>query len=357
MSPLRKKMQVYARADTSQALGQVATTLLPLAAIWAAMLSLVGRSLPLTMLLAIPAAALMLRVFVIAHDCGHGSFFPSRRANDVLGFFLGVLSLTPYRYWQLTHNAHHAASGNLDRRGMGDVTTLTVLEYAALSPMQRLGYRLLRNPVVLLGIGPILLFGIKHRFPWDLTRAHRREWTSVLATNAALLGMGMLARSTVGVGSALKVLSVTWLLAHSVGIWIFYVQHQFEHAYWARSESWDYERAALAGSTFLDLPPLLRWVTGSIGYHHIHHLVSRIPNYQLAMVQQAFATELHPVRIGIADGFAALRLNLWDEERGRMVSFADAVRRQTPDSLDTKDASEMFTHGSIKGRNGDANGE
>ena len=341
MSPLRKQMQVYARADTSQALGQVATTLLPLAAIWAAMLSLVGRSLPLTMLLAIPAAALMLRVFVIAHDCGHGSFFPSRRANDFLGFFLGVLSLTPYRYWQLTHNAHHATSGNLDRRGMGDVTTLTVLEYAALSPMQRLGYRLLRNPVVLLGIGPILLFGIKHRFPWDLTRAHRREWTSVLATNAALLGMGMLARSTVGVGSALKVLSVTWLLAHSVGIWIFYVQHQFEHAYWARSESWDYERAALAGSTFLDLPPLLRWATGSIGYHHIHHLVSRIPNYRLAMVHQAFATELHPVRIGIRDGFAALRLKLWDEERGRMVPFAAAALRQTPDAFDTRDSQQL----------------
>ena len=321
MSPLRKQLQIYARANTFRALVQVVTTLLPLVAIWAAMLSLVDDSLLLTMLLAIPAAAFMLRVFVIAHDCGHGSFFHSRHANDFLGFIFGVLSLTPYRYWQLTHNAHHAASGNLDRRGIGDVTTLTVREFTACSPMQRLGYRLLRHPVVLLGMGPILLFWIKHRFPWDLTRAHRREWASVLATNAALLGMGMLAHATVGLGAALKVLSVTWLLAHSVGIWIFYVQHQFEGAYWAHGKTWDFEQAALAGSTFLDLHPILRWVTGSIGYHHIHHLVSRIPNYRLATVHQVFATQLHPVRIGLADGFAALRLKLWDEERGQIVPF------------------------------------
>lgn len=321
VSELRKKLLTQAKPDTRRAVAQLVGTLIPLALIWMLALHLIERSLLLSFALTPLAAALMMRVFVFAHDCGHGAFFPSKIANDICGFWLGVLSLTPYRYWQHTHNAHHATSGNLDRRGCGDVTTLTLREYEALPSRQKLAYRIARHPVVMLGIGPFLLFWIKLRFPWDLPRSYKKEWESILATNGVLLLALLLAHISVGIGSAAMVMVPTLWLAHTMGIFIFYVQHQFEHGYWTRSASWDFEHAARKGSTFLDLPPLLRWITGSIGYHHLHHLVSRIPNYQLAQLHDQFESELQPVRIGVREGISAFRLKLWDEETAKMIPF------------------------------------
>ena len=296
-------------------------TLGPLILLWALMLRTVDQSRLLTLALAPLPALLLMRVFAMAHDCGHGAFFPSRTANDRWGFWLGVLSLTPYRYWQYTHNAHHAASGNLDRRGLGDITTLTLREFQGLSRSQQRAYRLIRHPLFLLGLGPILLFWIKQRFPWDLPRSSRKEWLSILATDAVLLAAMLLAHATVGLCKVAWVVVPPVWLAHMAGIFIFYVQHQIERGYWARRASWDFEAAALQGSTFLALPFPLRWATASIGYHHLHHLVSRIPNYQLASLHHQFAAELHPIRIGIREGIAAFRLKLWDEDAGRMVPF------------------------------------
>lgn len=326
VSPLTHRLLAQAQSDSHRAVAQLVGTLLPLGLLWMLALQVAQSSRLLALALCPFAAALMMRVFVFAHDCGHGSFFSSRAANDLCGFWLGALSLTPYRYWQHTHNAHHATSGNLDRRGLGDVTTLTRREYEALSIWQKRAYRIARHPVVMLGAGPFLLFWIKHRFPWDLPRKYKREWQSIWATNGVLLMGLLIAHGTVGIGTAAWVFVPTLWLSHLAGIFIFYVQHQFEHGYVARSADWDFEDAARKGSTFLDLPPLLRWITGSIGYHHLHHLVSRIPNYQLAQLHDQHAAELAPVRIGVREGIAAFRLKLWDEEAGRMIPFPqDAV--------------------------------
>lgn len=325
-SPLLARLRPYARADARTAYAQLAGTLLPLAGLWAAALHL-SRDAPLAALaLALPAAAMLMRVFILAHDCGHGALFPDRARNDRWGSLLGLLSLVPYRYWQRTHNAHHAASGDLDRRGLGDVPTLTVREYLASSPSARLGYRLVRSPLVLFGLGPIAAFWIKNRLPWDLPLGARREWASVLRDDAILAALALALGDAVGPGRALLALGPTWVLAHAAGIWLFYVQHQFEEAYWRRGDAWSFADAALRGSSFMLLPRPLMWITGSIGYHHIHHLQSRIPNYRLAEAHAAVAEHIAPVRIGLREGFAALRLKLWDEDAGRMVGWPDARR-------------------------------
>ncbi|MFO0655134.1 MAG: fatty acid desaturase [Polyangia bacterium] len=321
VSELTQKLVAQAKPDARRATLQLLGTLVPLGLLWALSFHVVQSSRLLAVALTPLAAALFLRVFVFAHDCGHGAFFPSRTANDFCGFWLGALSLTPYRYWQHTHNAHHATSGNLDRRGLGDVTMLTRREYEALPSSQKRAYRLARHPLVLLGIGPFLLFWIKHRFPWDLPRKYKKEWQSILATNGVLLAALLLAHVSIGIGRAAWVVVPTLWLAHMAGIFIFYVQHQFEHGYWMRSATWDFESAALKGSTFLDLPPLARWITGSIGYHHLHHLVSRIPNYQLELLHLRFSDELQPIRISVYDGIAAFQLKLWDEDANRMIPF------------------------------------
>jgi omega-6 fatty acid desaturase (delta-12 desaturase) len=276
-----------------------------------------------------PAAAFLVRLFMIQHDCGHGSFFRRRSVNDRIGRIIGVLTLTPYDYWRRTHAVHHATTGNLDQRGMGDVTLLTVAEYRGLPRWRRLAYRLSRNQLVMLGLGPIHLFVLKHRLPVGLMRAGKGVWISAMSTNLAIAGVvgGMCA--LVGVREFLLVQIPITLLAGSVGIWLFYVQHQFEDTYWARQGAWSFHAGALQGATHYDLPGVLRWFTANIGVHHVHHLSSRIPSYRL---REALADhpELREIgRITLGQSLACFRLALWDEESRRLVSFRDLRTSRT----------------------------
>jgi omega-6 fatty acid desaturase (delta-12 desaturase) len=267
-----------------------------------------------------------MRLFMIQHDCGHGSFFKSRRARNIVGFFIGVLTLTPYEYWRKTHAYHHAHSGDLDLRGFGDIDTLTIEEYYAKGWWGRLGYRLYRNPVFLFGIGAVLHFVVVHRFPWTTPRKWKQAWRSVWLTNLALMAILTVMALTIGLKSFLLVHGPVILFTCSAGVWLFYVQHQFEETYWHRTHDWDYYDAALEGSSFLALPRPLQWVTANIGIHHVHHLSARIPNYRLQEAMESIPELQNPTRVTMLDSIRLLGLSLWDEAEQRLVGFREARR-------------------------------
>ena len=316
-----KLLAPYMVSETGKALFQLLTTMVLYACGWYLMLRSLEISYWLTLLLSIPTAGFLVRLFIFQHDCGHGSFFPSRRANDKVGFILGVLMLTPYKYWQRTHAIHHGTSGDLDRRSFGDIETLTVDEYLELSPGKRFGYRVYRSLFVLLAIGPAFQFLIKHRLPFDIPRSWKREWSSVLWTNVVALGLLLLAWKLIGLQKFLLVQLPITLIAGAAGMWLFYIQHQFEDTYWERHEVWSFHQAGIEGSSFYDLPRILHWFTGNIGFHHIHHLASRVPNYKLKRCFRE-VSELHQVtRLSIWRSLQCSRLKLWDETTGKLVSF------------------------------------
>jgi len=316
----------YAQPSLARALLDLTTSVVPYVAISVLMVLTIDTSYIPTLVLVVPAAGFLVRTFVVFHDCAHGSLLPSRRANRYLGRVLGLFVLAPFARWRHDHAVHHGSSGDLDRRGVGDVITLTTAEYRARSPRGRLAYRLMRNPLVMFGLGPILAMIIGPRIA---TRSQRpRMRNSVLLTDCALLviavGLGWL----VGWGRLIVVWAPPALLAGSVGIWLFYVQHQFEDAYWKRADDWSYADAALRGSSYLRLPRILQFFTGNIGLHHVHHLNSRIPNYNLQRAHDENAV-LHGVPIlSLLDGLRAVRLKLYDEARGALVTFAQASRVQ-----------------------------
>lgn len=280
----------------------------------------------LSLVIAVPAAGFLVRLFMIQHDCSHGAFFRGRAVNDWLGRVIGALTLTPYDAWRRAHAVHHASSGNLDRRGIGDVTTLTVREYLALPRWRRLGYRLYRNPVIMFGVGPAYLFIVRHRLPVDLPRMGRRVWLSTMATNAAIALMVVAMMWLVGVHEFLLVHVPITLLASSIGVWLFYVQHQFEHTFWDGAPAWSLQEAALHGSSHYDLPGILRWFTANIGVHHVHHLCSRIPFYRLPRVLRDHP-ELKAVgRLTLLQSLGCVRLVLWDERDRRLISFRELRR-------------------------------
>ncbi len=319
-----RKLAGFRAPRLKRSLFELFVTAIPFAIFWVAELIGVKLGYWLSLVLALPAAAFLVRLFAIQHDCGHGSFFKSRRANDMLGRIIGVLTLTPYDDWRRSHAKHHAGSGNLDRRGVGDIDLLTVAEYRALPFRRRLAYRLSRNAIVLLVIAPIYVFIFRQRLPNDLFGADRQAWASTISTNLAiaalLIGLGLL----VGFGPLLLVHVPITLIASAVGIWLFYVQHQFEHTYWARDPEWSFHKGAFHGSTHYDLPAPLRWLTANIGIHHIHHLVSRIPSYRLHEVLRQHP-ELRDIgRLTLAQSLQCFRLALWDEQRQRLVGFRDA---------------------------------
>jgi acyl-lipid omega-6 desaturase (Delta-12 desaturase) len=316
----------YAKPDARRGTIQLLNTGLPFLALFAAMLCGVHYKIWATLVLALPAAALLLRLFMFQHDCGHGSFFSARWANDGLGRLIGVLTLTPYTWWQRNHALHHASSGNLDRRGVGDIDTLTVREYRSSPAWRKLRYRLYRNPLVLFGLGPAWLFLLRQRIPTGHPLRQRANWTSVLGTNAAIAALIAAMAQTVGLWAFLLAYLPVVLLAGTIGVWLFYIQHQFAETYWDDGASWSFQAAALQGASFYDLPRILHWVTGYIGFHHIHHLSSRIPNYRL---RDCFAEnpELrHAKRLGLLASVRCARLALWDETSRRLVSFRDARR-------------------------------
>jgi acyl-lipid omega-6 desaturase (Delta-12 desaturase) len=327
----REIVAPYAHADHRRAVTQLLNTGLPFLLLMAALIycatSHPGLIIPLT----VPAVFLLIRLFIIQHDCGHGSFFASRRANDLLGRALGVLTLTPYAFWRSGHALHHASSGNLDRRGPGDINTLTAREYHALSPIRRLFYRIYRHPITLFGVGPLFLFVIRNRIPTCNPLRHRKIWGSVLGTDSALVAIVLLMVLTVGGRAFMLAYLPVILLAASAGIWLFYIQHQFEHTYWAAGRDWDFHAAALQGSSFYDLPPVLHWLTGSIGFHHIHHVCSKIPNYRLRDCFEQNPEFRRVRRLTLWDSLKCSRLSLWDEKRELLVSFRDAAGGSRPE--------------------------
>jgi omega-6 fatty acid desaturase (delta-12 desaturase) len=279
-----------------------------------------GRSW-LYLLVLLPGAGFLVRLFMIQHDCGHGAFFPGRRANDWVGRIIGVITLTPYDQWRRSHAVHHASSGNLDRRGIGDVLTLTVDEYRGRSRWGRLRYWLYRHPAVMFGIGPLYLFLFHNRIPVGFVRNGWRPWISTMATNASLACVVGVLIGAVGVKAFSLVYLPLILLGAGAGVWLFYVQHQFEDTHWATGENWSAQQAALYGSSHYDLPRVLRWITANIGLHHVHHLSSRIPFYRLPEVLRDHAEFRNLGRITFMDSLRGLRLVLWDERAQRLVSF------------------------------------
>ena len=313
----------YRQPSSTRGTIELLITALPLALLWILTWAALGTGYWLCLLLAVPAAGLLVRLFMIQHDCGHGSFFHRRLVNDWVGRTLGVLTLTPYDLWRRAHAVHHASSGHLDRRGIGDVDTLTVSEFLALSRWHRLLYRLYRHPIVMFGIGPFYLFVLRNRLPIGLMGDGWRPWLSAMATNMAIAVQAGLVIWLVGIGPFLLVQLPITLLASTIGVWLFYVQHQFEETFWAREEGWNFHEAALHGSSHYQLPGVLRWFTANIGVHHVHHLCSRIPYYRLPRVLRDHPQLATVGRLTLFRSFGCVRLVLWDETSQRLISFRE----------------------------------
>jgi omega-6 fatty acid desaturase (delta-12 desaturase) len=312
--------------DVKRSLFQLITTGLPFLLLLAVMVSAAERAYWLTLLLSVPTAGLLVRLFIMQHDCGHGSFFRTRVANDMLGRVLSVLTLTPYGLWKQGHAIHHATNGNLDRRGRGDVDTLTVREYEALSPMRKVAYRLYRNPFVMVLLGAPVHFILLQRLPLGWRFRDRDSLFSILSLNLALAAAFGLSMTAIGVTNVLLAYLPVMIIASWIGNWLFYVQHQFEDTYWEQDGEWNFHAAAFRGSSYFDLPPVLRWFSGNIGLHHIHHMCSRIPNYRLQACLEVVPELRHMARrITLRESLKCWRLALWDEDRHRLVSFRDRL--------------------------------
>ncbi|MGE0555369.1 MAG: fatty acid desaturase [Gemmatimonadales bacterium] len=312
----------YQRPSDLRAVAQLATTLIPLGATFWLMHRWLDWSYLMVLALALLAAGLLVRTFVIMHDCGHGSFFRSRRANEIVGWVTGVLTLTPFAQWRKDHALHHASAGDLDRRGHGDVETITAREYAGYTTRQRLRYRLVRHPLVLLGLGPIYLM-LNQRRLLEGVPLNRLQRFSVWSTNLAILGAVVGLSVTIGLGAVFAIYFPAIYLAAAAGIALFFAQHQFEETYWSRHEAWEFATAAIDGSSHLALNPVLRWFTGSIGLHHVHHLGPRIPNYRLQRCHDENPLFHRATRLTLRGALRTMRLGLWDEEARRLIRFAD----------------------------------
>jgi acyl-lipid omega-6 desaturase (Delta-12 desaturase) len=324
---LPQQLARYRRSDNARGAFEVMITAGPFMIIWAVMWIVLAHGHWSGLLLTVPAAGLVVRLFMIQHDCGHGSFFDGRLANDWVGRAIGVVTLTPYDYWRRNHGRHHASSGNLDQRGVGDIDVLTVREFLARPLWRRILYRLYRHPIVMFGIGPAYLFILRHRLPIGMMRNGWAPWLSTMGTNAAIaiLVAGMI--WLVDVGPFLLVHLPIMVLAASIGVWFFYVQHQFEHTSWSRGEVWSFHEAALHGSSYYHLPGVLRWYTANIGVHHIHHLCSRIPYYRLPDVLRDHPELTAVGRITLFQSLQCAPLALWDEDARRLISFREVAVR------------------------------
>ena len=316
-----KTIAKYTKPTVSKSLWQVLNSFIPYFLFWGAMIYSINISYWLTLALVIPTAGFMVRIFIIFHDCGHGSFFKSQKANHILGVISGILVFTPYFQWRHAHAVHHGTSGDLDSRGVGDVWTMTVEEYNSASALQKLAYRAYRHPLVMIVIGPLFMFLVVHRFT---SRGKTKQRWSVYSTNAVLLAIATGMSLLIGFKAYVLMQLPVLMIAGSAGVWLFYVQHQFEGVYWERHESWDFMEAAIQGSSFYKLPKVLQWFSGNIGFHHVHHLSSRIPNYNLEKchVENKELQRIKPVTL--FSSFKSLRYRLYDESGRKLVGFRGA---------------------------------
>jgi len=327
----------YQKPSFVRASWQVFNSIGPYFALWGLWIYM-SLGLSLSLWWALPPALLagmfLVRVFIIFHDCGHGSFYKSKKANNYLGFISGLLTFTPYFHWRWEHSVHHATSGDLDRRGMGDIWTLTVKEYLESSRWRKISYRLVRNPIVLFLIAPIFLFLALERFPSK--NAKPREKRSVWLMNFALIAMAAGLISIIGFLPWLVFQLAAMIMASSCGVWMFYVQHQYEDAYWVEGEDWDYTTAAIKGSSYYELPKILQWFSGNIGFHHIHHLSPMIPNYNLEKCHMADPFFREVKSMTLLSSLKSINSRLWDEDSKKMISFRELKRqlRKEEDDLD-----------------------
>jgi len=317
----RPSVAPYEQPDHRRSVWQVVNSFVPYFALWGAMVWSLSVSYWLTLPLALLAAGFLVRIFIIAHDCGHGSFLRSRRASTVLGSISAAMAFTPYGSWRYQHAIHHASAGNLDGRDIGDIWTMTAREYSSASRFRRLQYRFYRNPFVLLFIGPLFQFLVANRF--HRPSATRVERASIIQTNVAIAAVFVVASLTIGIKAYVLIQLPVMAFAATFGVLLFYLQHQFEGVYWEREESWDYARQALEGSSYFKLPRILQWFSGNIGFHHVHHLSPRIPNYFLEKChnEQELFRSVKPLTP--SDALTSLRFRLWDEDRRRLITFGE----------------------------------
>jgi omega-6 fatty acid desaturase (delta-12 desaturase) len=316
-----KDLAKYEEPDRGRAIWQIINTFVPYILLWILMVRTVqlGYSYWLTLALAVVASGFMVRIFILFHDCTHSSFFASQRANTILGYITGFVTFTPYEEWRYSHAVHHGTAGDLDRRGVGDIWMMTVEEYQSATKGQRLAYWLFRNPIILFGLGPVLKFLIIQRFPRP--GGKKRHRLSVYITDLVVLAIVLVAALTIGLKAYLLIQLPIMIIGGAAGVWLFYVQHQYEGVYWARHKEWDPFKAALDGSSYYKLPKVLQWFTGSIGFHHIHHLRSRIPNYRLQRCYEQVPAVQAVSPLSIVSSLKCMWLNLWDEEQRKLVSF------------------------------------
>ena len=335
MIPARNWIKIlasYRQPSLRRSLWELFASFGPFALLWVAAGISTSISYWLTLPLCLAAAGFLIRLFMILHDCAHGAFFTSRRANIWMGRFIGVLTLTPFDLWKRSHLVHHATHGNLDKRGVGDILTLTVNEYKARSRLGRLTYRLYRHPAILFGLGPIFIFMVHHRLPIGVTRTGSKYWISAMATN---IGIGTLLISG-SLAFGWQAFLIPYLLIASlsaiIGVWLFYVQHQFETTVWDDTGNWQLHDAALHGSSYYKLPLPLQWMTANIGIHHVHHLYSRIPFYRLPEILYDHPSLAKVGRVTLSASLRTTRLKLWDPQNRRLVTFktANAISTLSP---------------------------
>lgn len=324
MENVSPRLATFQRSDSLKSIWQLINTLIPYSILWALANWVLSYSFWLALPVIIVASGFLIRTFIIFHDCGHQSFFKSRKANDFWGVITGILTFTPYYYWHANHARHHATSSNLDKRGEGDVWMMTLNEFMSASPKEKLKYRLYRQPVIMFLLGPLFITLLTHRL--IRRKARRKEKISVHGTNLGILFTGIVLSLIMGWKAYLIIQFAILYLALIMGIWLFYVQHQFEDVYWSRQGDWNFITASLEGGSFYKLPVILRWFTGSIGYHHVHHVNPRIPNYNLAECHNQ-VPELRAIRpVDMLKSLKALKYRLLDEETGKMVGFQEAKR-------------------------------
>ncbi len=315
--------QRYRHPSPVRSILEIVLTAVPFAALWLAAYLSLSVSYWLALIFIVPAAAFLVRLFLIQHDCGHGAFFKKRLTNDWVGRALGLLTCTPYDVWKRSHAIHHAHSGNLEHRGIGDINTLTVDEYLARSWWGRFSYRFYRHPIIMFLVGPAYVFLLQQRLPFGQMKEGWRPWVSAMGTNFGIAALVIFMVWLVGAGEFFMVHAPIVVLAATIGVWLFYIQHQFEDTYWAESQEWSQEEAALHGSSFYDLPGVLAWMTANIGIHHVHHLYARIPFYRLPQVLRDHPELADIRRVTLLESFKYVKLKLWDSKHNRLVTFSD----------------------------------